>query len=330
MLDVSRIITGKLHINIRAVELAPIIEAAIESLRPAAEAKEITLRTEFDAVAATTVSGDPVRLQQVAWNLLANAVKFTPAGGSVDVRLERTNSNVELKVKDTGMGISPDFLPHIFDRFRQADGTTTRSHGGLGLGLAIVRHLVELHHGTVEAASDGDGSGSEFTVKLPPSAVRFSIPGADHTAASPANEAGVNGVAENVSLPLYGLRVLVVDDEPDAREVVAAVLRQSGAEVHSSGSAAEALEQIEAWRPNLLVSDIGMPGEDGYALIKKVRALDAEHRGGIPALALTAYASVEDRLRALSAGFQMHVAKPVDPLQLVEAVASLSGRNGKT
>ncbi|MFN2455449.1 MAG: response regulator [Pyrinomonadaceae bacterium] len=328
LLDVSRIITGKLHINIRAVELAPIIEAAIELARPSAEAKEIELHTQFDPATATTVSGDPVRLQQIVWNLLANAVKFTPTGGRVDVRLSRTDSSVELSVKDSGMGISPDFLPHIFDRFRQADGTTTRSHGGLGLGLAIVRHLVELHHGTVEAASDGDGHGAEFTVAFPPSAVRFKTQGEAERAASATGGVTV-GASEDVSAMLYGLRVLVVDDEPDAREVVAAVLRQSGAEVHASGSVADALEQLEAWQPNLLVSDIGMPGEDGYALIKKVRALDAAHLGEIPAVALTAYASTEDRARALSAGFQLHVAKPVEPLQLVEAVAALARRNGQ-
>ncbi len=328
LLDVSRIITGKLHLNIRAIEFSPIIEAAIELVRPLAEAKNITLHTELEPATTTTVSGDPVRLQQVVWNLLTNAVKFTPADGRVDVQLKRTESSVDFKVKDSGMGISSDFLPHIFDRFRQADGTTTRSHGGLGLGLAIVRHLVEQHHGSVEATSDGDGQGAEFTVTLPPAAVRFNSNGAEQNDALLSAAISDNAESPDAANVLYGLRVLVVDDEPDAREVVATVLIQSGAEVRSSGSVGEALEEIEAWQPNLLVSDIGMPGEDGYSLIKKVRALDTKERGGIPAIALTAYASVEDRMRVLSAGFQLHVAKPVEPLQLIEAVARLAGRNG--
>jgi CheY-like chemotaxis protein len=266
-------------------------------------------------------------LQQVVWNLLANAVKFTPAGGRVYVSLKRTDASVELKVKDSGMGISSDFLPHIFDRFRQADGTTTRSHGGLGLGLAIVRHLVELHHGSVEATSDGDGQGSEFTVTLPPSAVRFNSNMAGDDGALLSQATGSDSNSPDASAALYGLRILVVDDEPDAREVVAAVLRHSGAEVKLSGSAAEALDEINSWQPDLLVSDIGMPGEDGYSLIK-IRALDTAQRD-ITALALTAYASLEDRTRVHDAGFQMHVAKPVEPLQLVEAIARLAGRNGK-
>jgi len=327
LLDVSRIITGKLHINIHSINFAAIIEAAVELVRPAAEAKNIELHTEIEP-AATDVSGDQVRLQQVVWNLLANAVKFTPAGGRVYVSLKRADASVELKVKDSGMGISSDFLPHIFDRFRQADGTTTRSHGGLGLGLAIVRHLVELHHGSVEATSDGDGQGSEFTVTLPPSAVRFNSNMAGDDGALLSQATGSDSNSPDASAALYGLRILVVDDEPDAREVVAAVLRHSGAEVKLSGSAAEALDEINSWQPDLLVSDIGMPGEDGYSLIKKIRALDTAQRD-ITALALTAYASLEDRTRVHAAGFQMHVAKPVEPLQLVEAIARLAGRNGK-
>jgi signal transduction histidine kinase/DNA-binding response OmpR family regulator len=323
LLDVSRIITGKLSLEISPVELAPIIESAINTVRPSAEAKNIRLEMELDP-AAGAVAGDGNRLQQVVWNLFSNAIKFTPARGSVNVRLRRVNSHVEIMVSDTGQGISAEFLPHVFDRFRQADGTTTRTHGGLGLGLAIVRHLVELHGGQVHADSLGVGKGSTFTVNLP------LINGdRERSEVKSAHQLSVDDGTPPAYSSLDGLRVLVVDDELDTRDLVAAVLARSGAEVQTAATASDAIEALENWIPDVLVSDIGMPGEDGHTLIKRVRELDAKQPGWIPALALTAYASVEDRMRALSAGFQMHMAKPLDPAELVAAIASLGGRRVK-
>jgi signal transduction histidine kinase/DNA-binding response OmpR family regulator len=320
LLDVSRIITGKLRIDPRPVEPAGILEAAVNSVRPAAEAKDIALDLEI-AHATGLVLGDPGRLQQVAWNLLSNAIKFTSAGGRVGVSLARVNSHVEIVVSDTGQGIGADFLPHVFDRFRQADGTTTRAHGGLGLGLAIVRHLVELHGGTISAASAGDGQGSTFTVQLPLMAkVRPSeANGAGEGVASAGSSAGM----------LSGLRVLVVDDEEDTRDLIMIMLTRCGAEVLTVATAAQALDELERWNPDVLISDIGMPVEDGYSLIRKVRAQESAQHNRIPAIALTAYASVQDRLRALSAGFQMHVAKPLEPSELIAVVANLAGRSAK-
>ena len=322
LLDVSRIITGKLRIDARAVEPAGILEAAVDSVRPAAEAKDIKLDLEI-AYATGLVLGDPNRLQQVAWNLLTNAIKFTSAGGHVGVQLARVNSHVEIVVRDTGQGIKADFLPHVFDRFRQADGTTTRSHGGLGLGLAIVRHLVELHGGKIQADSPGEGQGATFTVSLPLIT--------KNTASSETNEAVVkagNGATPSTSI-LKGLRVLVVDDEEDSLDLIHTVLTKYGAEVKAAASASAALAELEQWNPDLLISDIGMPFEDGYSLIRKVRAEESSRNKNIPAIALTAYASVEDRLRALSAGFQMHVTKPLEPGELVSVVANLAGRSAK-
>jgi PAS domain S-box-containing protein len=322
LLDVSRIITGKLRIDVRPVDPNSFIEAAVEAVRPAAEAKGVRLQKVMDTGVAT-VSGDPVRLQQVVWNLLSNAIKFTPRGGRVQVRLERVNSHVEIAVSDTGAGISPDFLPHVFDRFRQADQKTTRRHGGLGLGLAIVRHLVELHGGTVRAESGGEGHGSTFTVLLPVAPVY-----ADPTQ-------GRVHPATREMLPFFecpdrldGLRVLVVDDEPDTRELLKAGLGHCGAVVTVAASAAEALEALGASTPDVLISDIGMPDEDGYMLMRKVRALPAAEGGSVPAIALTAYARVEDRMQALRAGYQMHVTKPVEMAELAAIVASLSRRGG--
>jgi PAS domain S-box-containing protein len=323
LLDVSRIITGKLRIDVRPIDPNSFIEAAIEAVRPAAEAKGVRLQKVIDT-GLVTVSGDPVRLQQVVWNLLSNAIKFTPRGERVQVRLERVNSHVEIVVSDTGAGIAPDFLPHVFDRFRQADGTTTRHHGGLGLGLAIVRHLVELHGGTVKAESGGEGQGATFTVLLPVAPVY-----------SPeASEARIHPAARE-TLPMFecpdrldGLRVLVVDDEADTREMLKAGLGQCGAGVTTAGSAAEALSEIRKSPPDVLISDIGMPDEDGYALIQQVRALAAEQGGHVPAIALTAYARTEDRLHALRAGYQMHVTKPVELSELAAVVASLAKRGG--
>jgi PAS domain S-box-containing protein len=322
LLDVSRIITGKLRIDVRPVDLAAVIEAAAAVVRPAASAKGVQLRAVFDP-GVGSVSGDPDRLQQVIWNLLSNAVKFTPRGGSVTVRLCRSNSRIEISVSDTGAGIAPEFLPHVFDRFRQADMGTTRQHGGLGLGLAIVRHLVELHGGEVTAESAGGGSGATFTVRLPEEAACDTGAAAD-VAASPYFDGDTT-----YELPsLEGVKVLTVDDEADARKLVNEVLGRCGAEVMTASSAGEAFELLQTWRPHVLVSDIGMPGADGYVLIGRVRALPEELGGHTPAAALTAYAGADDRARVLSSGYQRHVPKPVEPAELAAVVASLAGRVG--
>jgi PAS domain S-box-containing protein len=322
LLDVSRIIRGQLRLNIRPIELISAIEAAIETVRPAAEAKEIGIQTRLDPVAGL-VAGDSDRLQQIVWNLLSNAIKFTPKGGRVDVRLERVNSHVEIIVTDTGQGISTEFVPYVFERFRQADSSITRSYSGLGLGLAIVRHLVELHGGTVRADSPGEGQGATFTVKLPLMSLRVKSDRGERVHSSVES-----GEPSGNLLLLNGVRVLIVDDETDSREVLTATLEQVGAEVTAVASASEALDAITQLTPDVLVSDIGMPLEDGYSLIRKVRQLKAEQGGQIPAIALTAYARPEDRMRALAAGFQMHIAKPLEPTELVTMVASLAGRSG--
>jgi PAS domain S-box-containing protein len=320
LLDISRIITGKLRLDMRPVELAPLIESVVDGLRPTADAKSINFQTAFDSLIGP-VSGDPARLQQIIWNLLTNAIKFTPKGGHVEVRLERIASHVEITVNDTGQGIDPEFLLHVFDRFRQSDSSSTRKHGGLGLGLALVRQLVELHGGTAKAESPGEGAGSSFKVILPLMSVRH----------EPSDVGGASHLIEHHSLPdrqpwLHDLRVLVVDDEPDARELVTAVLVGRGAEVVSARSAVEALAEMELRVFDVLVSDIGMPEMDGYALIEKVRQLPKERGGRIPAAALTAYAGVEDRMRVLSAGYQMHIPKPVEPAELATVVANLAER----
>jgi PAS domain S-box-containing protein len=318
LLDVSRIVSGKLRLDVRPVELAPVVRAAVEVLRPAAEARRIRLQATLDE-GAGQISGDPDRLQQVVWNLLSNAVKFTPHGGRVHVVLEKVNSHVEIAVSDTGEGIAPEFLPHVFERFRQADQTTSRRHAGLGLGLAIVRHIVELHGGTVHVESAGTGKGTVFTVKLPLIIL-----------ARTAGEKGrrhprTPGDADDRSYPsLDGLRVLLVDDDPDSNEVVRTLLVSCGAEVEVAGSAAQALETLSEFRPHVLVSDIGMPGDDGYALIRKVRARDGDRDSRLPAVALTAYTSVKDRVRLFSAGFQAHIVKPLDPAELIAVVATLT------
>ena len=318
LLDVSRIASGKLHLNVGTVDLVSVIEAAIDVVRPAADAKNIQMLYTHDLVIGA-VSGDAARLQQVVWNLLFNGVKFTPQDGRVEIRLERVDSRARVTVTDTGKGISAVFLPYVFERFQQADSTTAREHGGLGLGLAIVRHLVELHGGTIQADSQGEGMGSTFSVDLPLMAVRMD---ADELKRDYPRVGG--GRSTDRPSALEGLRVLVVEDEADSREIIKAVLIRGGAEVRTSASVREALEVLEQWRPDVLMSDIGMPNEDGYALIHKVRAL-AEDRGGrIPAAALTAYVKTEDRKRVLAAGYQMHVAKPVGPAELVTAVANLS------
>ncbi|HKR60001.1 MAG TPA: ATP-binding protein, partial [Pyrinomonadaceae bacterium] len=316
LLDVSRIITGQLRLDVRQVDLTKIVADAVEVVGPAAKAKSIQISCRFNPPLCT-LPGDPVRLQQVVWNLLVNAVKFTPEGGRIEVTIEQVDHNVRVSISDNGQGITPEFLPHVFDRFRQADGSTTRAHGGLGLGLAIVRHLVEAHGGTVSVESSGKGRGAVFFFSLPLPAVRTASEG------EPANrlvETRVNGVATALS----GVRVLVVDDDTDARQMISAVLKHSGAEVRVCCSAGEALTELPQWRPDVLMSDIGMPYEDGYDLIHKVRALTDEHGGRVPAAALTAYARDEDRQRAIAEGYQMHVAKPASSAELVAAVATLA------
>lgn len=329
ILDISRIIRGKLQLNIYPLHLVPVIDAVIENVRPTAEIKDIQIDSILEP-SVGQVMGDPERLQQIVWNLLSNAVKFTPRGGRVEVRLEQSTANplgypcAEITVKDTGQGIRPDFLPYVFERFRQADGATTRSHGGLGLGLAIVRQLVEMHNGTVYAASEGGSRGATFTVQLP------IINNARTVQPNESNDVLLDNFPS-----LDGLRVLVVDDAVDTLELIEFILKQCKAQVTTATSAAEAFEAItQSGRyaiaksaPDILISDIGMPEEDGYSLIARIRAIEAERGTPLPAIALTAFARDEERTRALNAGFQMHIPKPVEPAQLVAAVASLAGRS---
>jgi len=320
LLDVSRIISGKLRLDVRTVDLIYIINAAIDSIRPAAEAKGIRVQTLLDP-AAGPISGDADRLQQIVWNLLTNAVKFTPKGGRIQVKIQRINSHVEIVVSDSGVGISKEFLPYVFDRFRQADATTTRIHGGLRLGLSIVRQLVDLHGGSVSVHSEGEGKGTTFTITLPFVGVL------SQNEAESVHPAQGEEVISFDGLPsLQGLKVLVVDDEADTRELISEVLRECGSEVITSNSAADALVALEEHKPDILISDLGMPDEDGYSLISKIRALPDERGGQIPAAALTAYARAEDRMRVLRSGFQFHLPKPVDSAELVTVVASLAGR----
>jgi PAS domain S-box-containing protein len=318
LLDTARIISGKLRLELGPVDLVSVIDQAVQTIHPAADAKGISIETDLPSEIGQ-ITGDPTRLQQVVWNLLSNAVKFTPQGGRVEARLERVDPHIRITVSDTGKGISPDFLPYAFDRFRQADSSSARRYGGLGLGLALVKYLVELHGGTIEVASAGEGWGATFKVTLPVRAV-----------ATPLGEAGGGPVTVKSSGELSGVRALVVDDEDDARELIETVLTQYGAEVVAASSAAEAYmlitETQPQWRPDVMVTDIGMPGEDGYSLIRRVREWEREHSAYTPAVALTAYGRVEDRMRALNAGFQMHVAKPVEPAELAVVIMSLVRR----
>jgi signal transduction histidine kinase/ActR/RegA family two-component response regulator len=307
LLDVSRITSGKLRVQPRPVELSRVVAAAVEPMRPAADAKGITL--EVDAREGGTVAGDPDRLQQIVWNLVSNAIKFTDAGGRVKVDVRRHEGEVEIRVSDTGQGISPSVLPHVFERFWQADGSSTRTFGGLGLGLAIVRHLVELHGGTVQAGSPGLGLGAVFRVRLPAGAASS---GEAPRAASPA----ARGLA--------GLSALVVDDEHDGKEMVSTLLTRRGVEVRTASSARQALELLDGWAPDVLISDLAMPQQDGFALIRAVRLREATRGGHVPALAFTARAAAEDRLRALSAGFDGYLAKPADPDKLLALIADLA------
>ncbi len=321
ILDVSRIITGKLRLDVRAVDLSQVITAAIDAARPSAEAKNIRLQILLDPRAGT-ISGDPDRLQQVIWNLLSNAVKFTPKGGRVQVRLERINSHVEIVLSDTGKGIEAEFLPHVFDRFRQSDGSMTRRHGGLGLGLAIVRQLVELHGGTVAVSSDGAEKGATFIVSLPVLPVRRE----PASAAPRVHPTAQTGTSFDYPPELSDLRILLVDDEADSRDLLTLVLSLSGARVTSAISAAEAFDRIKKEKFDVLISDIGMPEEDGFSLIRKIRELPDEQGGSVPAIALTAYARAEDRVQAMRAGFQIHIAKPVEPAELIAVVENLAGQ----
>jgi len=305
--DVSRIVGGKLNLDMQPVNLLQVIEAAIEVVRPAAEAKGVALRVEHDP-SAGLVSGDAARLQQVVWNLLSNAVKFTSQGGSVEVLLGRADDLAEVVVRDTGIGIAPEFLPHVFERFRQAESPLTRSHRGLGLGLAIVRHLVELPGGSVSAESPGENQGATFTIRLPrASALRT------NASSTESDRAG------DFDRSLAGLRVLVVEDEPDARELISLALNRSGAEVQAVASAKEALSKLQVFTPDVLLSDIGLPAESGYDLIREVRSLSSD-LSRVPAIALTAFASENDRQMALATGFHAHLAKPVEPDHLIEII----------
>jgi signal transduction histidine kinase/CheY-like chemotaxis protein len=315
LLDVSRIVSGKLNLDVRPLDISSVTRAAINVVRPAADAKGITL-DYWAQPGLGAISADSARLQQIMWNLLSNAVKFTPHGGRISVRLEQDGSDARVTIKDTGQGIDPEFLPRVFDRFRQADSSTTRSFGGLGLGLAIVRHLVELHGGTVSAHSDGVNKGAIFSATFPLLADRSEPITVAHS--------GEHSVAMH---SLDGLRVLLVDDEPEARQIISTVITSTGAEVKACTSASEALAKLAEWKPDVILSDIAMPDEDGYSFINKVRSLPREKGGETPAAALTAYARDVDRRQALDAGYQMHIAKPIGAGQLVSMIARLAGRD---
>ncbi len=323
ILDVSRIVSGKLRIQLRKVSCIQISQAALDTVKPTADARGVELVSQIDPT-ADEATGDPDRLQQVIWNLLSNAIKFTPRGGRVTLTLVRADSQVELRVSDTGRGISPSFLPHVFDRFRQEDGISTRTQGGLGLGLAIVRHLVELHGGNVWAQSEGEGKGATFTVRLPLRVIQLEQQREEWM--RPGARTPPLGMPRPVALE--GVRVLFVDDTQDARELVTELLELHGARVTSVASAATALEELARAEYDVLVSDIGLPAEDGYSLMRKVRALPTERGGRIPAIAVTGFARAEDGRRAMEAGFQNHLAKPVEPSELMSLVGSLAGRAG--
>lgn len=330
LLDLSRIVTGKLRLELQPLDVQPVIEAALDAVRPAAQAKEITLCVAFSP-GIGVVMGDAHRLQQVFWNLLSNAVKFTDRGGRIEVTMQRLEPYVEISVADNGRGISADFLPYVFDRFRQADSSSTRQHGGLGLGLAIVRHVTELHGGTVQALSDGENKGTTFKILLPLSPLVSSVATLSglHDTESTEVKIGEATPPLNSFQVLEGVRVLLVDDEQDTREMLSAALRRYGAQVQSCAAAREALTALPHWQPDVLVSDIGMPEEDGYDLIQQVRSLADQQGGAVPAIALTAYARISDRERALQAGFNQHIVKPVDPATLASLVAALARQNNR-
>jgi signal transduction histidine kinase len=314
LLDVSRIVSGKLNLDVRPLDIASVARAAINVVQPAADAKGITL-DYYAEPGLGAISADSARVHQIIWNLLSNAVKFTPHGGKISLRVEQDETDARVTVKDSGQGIDPEFLPRVFDRFRQADSSTTRSFGGLGLGLAIVRHLVELHGGTVSAQSDGVTKGATFTVTFPLMADR-TVPVA-HT----------SDFTSSDTYSLDGLKVLLVDDEPEARQIISTVITRTGAEVKSCQSAHEALVKLSEWKPDVILSDIAMPEQDGYSFIRQVRSLPRDKGGDTPAAALTAYARDIDRRQALAAGYQMHIAKPIGASQLVTMIARLAGRD---
>jgi len=315
LLDMSRIISGKVQLDVQPVDLHEVLSAALDSVRPSADAKQLRVRATLDAKAGR-IRGDANRLQQVFWNLLTNAVKFTPAAGHIDVVLERVNSHVEISVEDSGIGIKPEFLAFVFDRFRQADASITRRHGGLGLGLSIVKHLVERHGGTVRVKSQGENRGSTFIIALPISVVR-------RTDSGRYERPGLSDV-DLFGLPsLAGVTVLIVDDEPDARLLVSRIVEERGARAVMAQTGEEALRILNEGAVNILVSDIGMPDYDGYKFIQQIRMCEPKAVRNIPAIALTAYARAEDRQRALLAGYQMHLAKPVEPRELIAGIASL-------
>lgn len=314
LLDMSRVVSGRMRLVVQPVDLRDLIEDALEAVRHAAEAKGIRLQPVLEAP-RLLVTGDPGRLQQIVWNLLENAVKFTPKDGRVQVQLQRVRSHVEISVSDTGQGISADVLPYVFDRLRQGETGSTRGHGGLGIGLGLVRHLAELHGGSVYAESPGEGQGATFVVKLP-----LMVAEMREQPIAPWESPPLESTA------LTGARIVVVDDDPTAVELIREVLVQAGAEVIECRSADEALEAVAQRRPGVLISDIEMPGQDGYSLIRKVRAQSPERGGKIPAVALTAFGRPEDRIRSLTAGFNIHVSKPVDPAELIAIVASMIGR----
>lgn len=317
LLEMSSIISGKVRLDVQRLDLAAIAEVAVESVAPAAEAKGIRIRKIIDP-GAGLVSGDHNRLQQIVWNLLSNAVKFTPKGGTVEVIVERVASHLEATVRDSGAGIKPEFLVYVFDRFRQADSSLTRNHGGLGLGLAIVKQLVGLHGGTVRAESEGEGKGASFIVSLPLAPINDSHD--RQSLAAPPHSALQNGY---ISLP--GVKILVIDDEPDARELINEVLTQCEAEVITAGSAMEGLQILKSQRPDVMISDIGMPETDGYQFIRAVRSLPATHGGKTPAIALSAFAHSEDRTKAMIAGYQIHLSKPVESQELIASIGNLTG-----
>jgi PAS domain S-box-containing protein len=322
LLDMSRIISGKIRLDVQRVDFASIVNIAIESVRPSADAREIRIRTVLDPLAGP-VAGDPNRLQQIVWNILSNAIKFTPKGGKIEVLLSRVNSHVELVISDTGKGITPDFLPFVFERFRQGDSSTTRQHGGLGIGLAIVKHLVELHGGQVRVKSEGEGRGATFTVEFPVAVTKYADRPHDEHHSSHYRS------FENEKISLAGLVVLVVDDETDTRELLRRVLTENGAKVFLADSADMGLQIVKNETINILISDIGMPQKDGYEFIRAVRQFPPHKGGKIPAIALTAFARSEDRTRAMMAGYQSHIAKPAEPQEILATVASIAGRTGK-
>jgi signal transduction histidine kinase len=317
LLDISRITTGKLQLNTRPLKLDSVIAETVDAMKPTAQAKQISLQVNLDSD-ASLISGDPDRLQQIIWNLLSNAIKFTPTGGSVEINLERVGAYAQIAVADTGQGISAEFLPYVFERFRQADTSTTRKFGGLGLGLSIARHLVELHGGVIQVESAGDGQGATFTVMFPV-LTEYEETSED---SNPVEQSQNDTVTDQPSLK--GLRVLVVDDDADSRAVISEMLLQFGAEVLTAASADDALQALELWSPDVLLSDIEMPNEDGYSLLRKVRSREGRSGGLIPAAALTAYGRSKDRVRALKAGYQIYLPKPVDPHELAMVVASLA------